>query len=217
MAKLDRLIQVMHEQRADSLQLAVGKPASLVAGGGTRALTRDPLNDGQILALLREIAAGETTGQLGAGAVAFAYRAPSGEVQVEVASGPDGTSATVRSARAAAAPAARSAQELADAREAIHELFRLLVSSGASDLHLRSGEPPMLRRHGEVVREAKPPIPGELLETMLVSIMSPRDVGEYRETGDTDWAYEIEGLARFRCNAGRDRHEIGRASCRERV
>jgi len=64
----------------------------------------------------------------------------------------------------------------------------------------------MLRRHGEVVREAKPPIPGERLETMLVSIMSPRDVGEYRETGDTDWAYEIEGLARFRCNAGRDRH-----------
>ena len=34
----------------------------------------------------------------------------------------------------------------------------------------------------------------------------PREVGEFREVGDTDWAYEIEGLARFRCNAGRDRH-----------
>ena len=41
---------------------------------------------------------------------------------------------------------------------------------------------------------------------MLFSIMSPREIGEFREAGDTDWAYEIEGLARFRCNAGRDRH-----------
>ena len=33
MARLDRLIQVMHEQRADALQLAVGKPAALVSNG----------------------------------------------------------------------------------------------------------------------------------------------------------------------------------------
>jgi twitching motility protein PilT len=36
--------------------------------------------------------------------------------------------------------------------------------------------------------------------------MSPREIAEYREGSDTDWAYEIEGVARFRCNAGRDRH-----------
>jgi twitching motility protein PilT len=87
------------------------------------------------------------------------------------------------------------------------DLFRLLVESQASDLHLRTDQPPLLRRQGDLVREEdRPPIPGDKLEAMLISIMSGREAGEYRETGDTDWAYEIEGLARFRCNAGRDRH-----------
>jgi twitching motility protein PilT len=84
-------------------------------------------------------------------------------------------------------------------------LFRKLVQSGASDLHLRSNEPPMLRVHGELRREEQPPLSAERLESMLFSIMTPKELGEFRETGDTDWAYEIEGLARFRCNAGRDR------------
>jgi twitching motility protein PilT len=40
---------------------------------------------------------------------------------------------------------------------------------------------------------------------MLTGIMAGKELGEFRETGDTDWAYEIEGVARFRANAGRDR------------
>jgi twitching motility protein PilT len=88
----------------------------------------------------------------------------------------------------------------------LEQLFRLLVDAGASDLHLRSGEPPLLRRHGELVREELEALPAERLELMLVSIMSPRETAEYAESGDTDWAYEIAGLARFRCNAARDRH-----------
>jgi twitching motility protein PilT len=86
------------------------------------------------------------------------------------------------------------------------ELLRLLVDAGASDLHLRTGQPPLLRRNGELVRQERPTLPAERLELMLAGIMTPREVAEYGETGDTDWAYEIEGLARFRCNAGRDRH-----------
>ena len=74
-------------------------------------------------------------------------------------------------------PAARSAQDLAEARAAIDELFRLLVSSGSSDLHLRTGEPPLLRRSGELVREALPVIPAERLEAMLTSIMTGESIG----------------------------------------
>jgi twitching motility protein PilT len=205
----------MHEQRADGLQLAVGKPASLVANGTVRPVTRDPLTDAQILGLLREIA-GETAGQVGGAApVAFTYQAPTGEVRVELAPAPDGPRAVVRPAAgaagaAAAAGAAPSAAargpDLAEARAAMEVLLRVLVDSGASDLHLRSGEPPLLRRHGELVRESQAAIPAERLEPMLLAIMTPREVSEYREGGDTDWAYEIEGLARFRCNAARDRH-----------
>jgi twitching motility protein PilT len=88
----------------------------------------------------------------------------------------------------------------------MEDLFRMLVDAGASDLHLRSGEPPLLRQHGELARQDRPPLGAERLERMLISIMSPRELAEFRELGDTDWAYDIPALARFRCNAGRDRH-----------
>ncbi|MGH7528452.1 MAG: type IV pilus twitching motility protein PilT [Gemmatimonadales bacterium] len=210
MARLDRLIQVMHEQRAHALQLTVGQPASLVTDGAHRAVTREPLNDSQILGLVREITAPDAAGQLAAGTpLAFPYRAPSGDVNVELKAAAGGTSAVLRPVgvgSGGASPAARSAQELGEAREALEQLFRLLVDSGASDLHLRGGQPPLLRRHGELAPEAREPIPAERVESMLLSIMSTRDSAEYREAGDADWAYEIEGLARFRCNAARDRH-----------
>jgi twitching motility protein PilT len=206
MARLDRLIQVMHEQRADALQLAVGKPAALLANGGTRTITRDPLTDAQIVALVREIASPEAGPLSADGQAAFAYRAPTGEVQVELRSGPEGSSAVVRPSGAVAAPPLGPPEaELREARAAMEQLLRLLVESGASDLHLRSGEVPVLRQSGELVRQERPPLPAERLETMLVSLMASRDLNEYRESADVDWAYEIEGVARFRCNAGRDR------------
>jgi twitching motility protein PilT len=196
----------MHEQRADTLQLAVGQPAALVINGAARAITRDPLSDGQIVGLVREIAGSEAAGRLGGGApVTFGYHSPSGEVHVELTPAASGSRATVRPVRTPApAPAQRS--DLAEARGAIEGMLRVLVESEASDLHLRSGEPPLLRRHGELVRETGEPIPAERLETLLMSLMSPKETAEFREAGDTDWAYEISGLARFRCNAGRDRH-----------
>ncbi len=206
MARLDRFIQVMHEQRADALQLAAGQPAALVTNGAVRAITRDPLNDGQIAGLVKEIAGAESP-KVGAGsACAFGYQSPSGEVRVEVTPGAD--RAVLRPARAEAGAAAGAVKgpDLTEARAEMDRLLRLLVQAEASDLHLRSGEPPLLRLHGEIVREQAAPIPAERLEPMLVSIMSPREIAEFREGGDTDWAYELPDLARFRCNAGRDRH-----------
>jgi twitching motility protein PilT len=202
----------MHDQRADALQLAVGKPASLMQNGTVRPITREPLSDGQIQGLLREIASAEATSQLAAAEpVAFVYRAPSGEVRVEHKAGAKGAAVLRPVMPAGATPAptsapTRSAQDTSEHRKAMDALFRLLVESGSSDLHLRSGEPPMLRLHGELGRQDQPAIPAERLENMLLSIMTSKEVGEFSETGDTDWAYEVAGVARFRCNAGRDRH-----------
>ncbi len=213
----------MHEQRAEALSLSVGKPAALMHNGALRHLTREALSDAQIQALVREIASPETAARLGSlQPLTFAYRAPSGEVHVEMKSGSggatllrpavtsrDGSAAVPPSAPATAAGTstvpAKQAADLSAARASLDELFRLLVASGASDLHLRTGEPPMLRHHGELARQTSPPLTSDQLDTMLVSIMTAKEIGEFREGGDTDWAYEIDGLARFRCNAGRDR------------
>src|SRR3954447_14992102 len=102
----------MQEQRAEALQLAVGKPASLMYNGSLRPITREPLSDVQIQGLVREIASPDQASQLGAAEpVAFAYRSPYGEVRVELKAGANGL-AVLRPASAQpanAAPAASSA------------------------------------------------------------------------------------------------------------
>jgi twitching motility protein PilT len=91
----------------------------------------------------------------------------------------------------------------------MERLLRALVESGSSDLHLRVGEPPILRRHGEMARmEAEATLTPGPLEAMLRSIMPDRNKEEFAETSDTDFAYEITGLARFRANVLRDRKGV---------
>ena len=87
------------------------------------------------------------------------------------------------------------------------QLLRILVEKGASDLHLRVGEPPIVRLHGEMHRlEGRAPLDRGGLEAMLTSIMPDRNRHEYNESSDTDYAHEIPGVARFRANALRDRN-----------
>ena len=225
MARLDRLIQVLHEQRADALHLAAGKPAGLVRDGTVRPVTRESLTDAQIVSLVREIVPAEQAARVGSGAFRFDYQAAGGAVEVEMSEGGEamlrrtgagadapaaappaaGSAAPPATGRTAPPAAARAEPDRVAEREAIERLLRRLVEAGASDLHLRSAEPPMLRLHGELVREAGDPLSAERLEAMLFSIMGAKELGEFRETGDADWAHEIEGVARFRCNAARDR------------
>jgi twitching motility protein PilT len=204
-ARLDKLIKLLHEQRADALRLSAGEPAALQQNGTARPLTREALTDAQITALVREIAPPAMAAQVGSGeSLAFHYAAPSGGVDAELSTTPAGMLVLVR--RGASGAVAEASSHDADARAAIETLLRELSSSGASDLHLRSGEPPIYRQHGELKRSDAPGVAGERLEAMLVSIMSPANLAEYRDTNDVDWAYEIADVARFRCNAGRDRH-----------
>ncbi len=92
----------------------------------------------------------------------------------------------------------------------IDALFREMVSRGASDLHLSSGERPMLRVDGGMVRVDGWPVlgPDRVME-LLEPIVPARNREEYEQTSDTDFAYEIPGLARFRANLFRDRKGPG--------
>jgi twitching motility protein PilT len=132
-----------------------------------------------------------------AGFVATAYEDAFGAVTPEPpAAGPP------RAAPAAARSAAAGDDR---ARMAMDRLLRLLVERKGSDLHLRVGEPPIIRASGELERLDEPPLTGDALEAMIVAIMPERNRGEYRDRNDTDYAYEIAGCARFRANALRDR------------
>ncbi len=91
------------------------------------------------------------------------------------------------------------------ARGQLDQLLRTMVQKGASDLHLRCGEPPIVRLHGEMTRLDGGPLDPAGLEAMIRSIMPERNRREYQETNDTDYAYELTGVARFRANALKDR------------
>ena len=89
-------------------------------------------------------------------------------------------------------------------------LFRQMVELRASDLHLCAGVAPMVRHDGEMK-----PMPGRGVltaadvERILWPIAPERNREEFRRRNDTDFAYEIEGLSRFRCNFFMDRRGMG--------
>jgi twitching motility protein PilT len=96
------------------------------------------------------------------------------------------------------------------ARAEIDALLRRLIESGSSDLHLRVGEPPMLRKDGEMERmEGFPALEHETITRMLLAIMPERNRQQFHEIHDTDWAYEIADVARFRANALMERKGAG--------
>jgi len=78
--------------------------------------------------------------------------------------------------------------------------FKLMFDTGASDLHIVSGQPPILRVHGELERVKYDPLDDENLRQMLYEIAPEQKIKTFEETGDVDFGYEIPNVARFRAN-----------------
>jgi twitching motility protein PilT len=83
----------------------------------------------------------------------------------------------------------------------IAQLLAFGVKQGASDLHLSAGLPPMIRVDGDIRRINVPEMDHKQVHDMIYDIMSDRQRKEYEEFWETDFSFEIPGLARFRVNA----------------
>ena len=266
-ARIDPFVDVLLREKGDQLYLLPDEPVTMVKDGKPRKVSRQPLTDQHIYALLVEVAPSESADHIDQMAeTEFEYVADRGMVRVRIVPdmgrltamvAPVGNASAAQAAAAnagAPAPAAQRAPAVAGApapaappprppkpsaiaaapmveapgsssgaaapaglpadfaapqykgaERALGELLKKLVQSASSDLHLRVGEPPIFRTHGEMKRQATPPVSMEQLELMLLAVMPERNRGEWKETGDSDFAYEITGLARFRVNAARDR------------
>ena len=236
MPQLDRLLSVMVSNRAEALRLVENELASLVKDGASVPVTKQALGASQLLGLLREIAPPDALRNLDSGAPAeFEYRSGDGVFNARASNESGKWTASITGVPGAVAPnagpptgAGRPTPAMAaapvpaptpkavhvgedhTARAAIDNLLRQLVDQGGSDLHLRCGEPPILRRHGEMVRlDEQAPIDDATLMRMLNVIMPERNRTEYGATNDSDFAYEIEGLARFRANVFKERKGAG--------
>jgi twitching motility protein PilT len=83
----------------------------------------------------------------------------------------------------------------------IETLLAFSVKNGASDLHLSAGEPPMIRVDGDIRRINAPALQHEDVHGMVYDIMNDKQRKEYEDNLETDFSFEIPGLARFRVNA----------------
>lgn len=92
----------------------------------------------------------------------------------------------------------------------IDELLRILLQRKGSDLHLRSSLGPFIREHGEMTPlPDQPPLSVELCHELIGAIMPERNRVAFEADWDTDFAYAVEGLGRFRVNVFQDRQGIG--------
>jgi len=82
----------------------------------------------------------------------------------------------------------------------IDALFKMMKEQGASDLHLSSGNPPIFRQHGEMVRLQFKPLSHEELIPILYEILNDEQRAQFEATNDLDFAYAVPDLARFRGN-----------------
>ncbi len=83
----------------------------------------------------------------------------------------------------------------------ITELLAFSAKQGASDLHLSAGLPPMIRVDGDVRRINLPPMDHKQVHGLIYEIMNDKQRKDYEEFLETDFSFEVPGVARFRVNA----------------
>lgn len=92
----------------------------------------------------------------------------------------------------------------------LDDLLRMMPDNGASDLHIRAGEPPMMRIHGDLERLTQFPVmtPEDTKELMYAH-MTEAQQERFEDFRELDMAYEVEGVARFRVNCFWQQEHVG--------
>ena len=83
----------------------------------------------------------------------------------------------------------------------ITELLAFSAKQGASDLHLSAGLPPMIRVDGDVRRINLPALDDKQVQALIYDIMNDKQRKDFEEFLETDFSFEVPGVARFRVNA----------------
>ena len=82
----------------------------------------------------------------------------------------------------------------------LDNLLTFCVKAGGSDLILKGGAPPVIRLHGDLVRLKADPLTPEAARRLAYSVIMDDQIAKFERNWELDYAYEIVGTARFRCN-----------------
>jgi twitching motility protein PilT len=96
-----------------------------------------------------------------------------------------------------------------ESEKPIDEILRVMVARRASDIHITCQEPLCFRIDGEIERLDQIPVDPYQMEQFIDPILPPRNRKEFLSINDTDFAYELKGVGRFRVNIFRDKNGVG--------
>jgi len=225
---LDLLLRQTAKAGATELRLIPGRKIVIVGADGEREVQSPEQTSQSVQALIGPVATPEAKAAIPKGRAEWTIQHPElGPVMIvaEVVSGQLQATCTLEAAEAPA-PAAVSPQVMAtppaaaavnNAQRAssaltteMDKMLRQMFEMKASDLHLSVSSVPMVRHDGEI-RELPgwPVMSAEDTKRILWPIAPDRNRAEFDERHDTDFAYEIQGLSRFRCNVFMDRKGVG--------
>jgi twitching motility protein PilT len=223
MAQIDSLLASMAKFGAQGAQLASNEKVQLVFPTGKRYASQTTPH-ASLVKLVEEIVPpgvalnknGGTTFVYSAGSNPVTIRVDAGLTAWKVSIEPRAGAAEPELAAAPAEPppaapqAERPDYSSVEVGTGIEKLLLAMLELGASDLHLSTGAPPLVRLHGVMQ-----PLAGhaafaedELL-ARLYEITPQRNRDEYESRNDTDFAHAIPGVSRFRVNLFRDRKGPG--------
>lgn len=207
MAMIDRLFQVMLDKHASALQLTTEDIPIIRVKDEFIELAEEPaLPADMLMMLLQEICPASEWERFNSGGEAKFIYEIKGIARISAnyfrdSKGPGATFQVKATPRKSSSPKSGGGR----AGNEMDRLFHLMVEKGASDLHLTSGEPPILRIDGSMVKQdSESPISASRMNQLLQQICSQEDWDYFEKENDLDFAYEIEGLARFRSNYFRD-------------
>jgi twitching motility protein PilT len=240
MTGVEAMLASMIDSAGRSLRLATGSPPRMLTAAGAQDVSAQSMTRQEILQLILPVMPEHARRRLPQDAsVDFDYASPAGpfkvtvlrngsEITVSIVPDHDANPAPVPPPAAvtqAAAPVA-STPSLSDdasmrqepvrtesvtAANAIDRLFRLMVEAKASDLHLSTGMPPLVRKDGHIrpLEDGGAALTNDDVMALLEPITPEPNRAEFAEHRDTDFAYEVKGLARFRANIFMDRKGRG--------
>jgi twitching motility protein PilT len=82
----------------------------------------------------------------------------------------------------------------------LDQFLKVILDQGGSDLHISEGQPPKMRKHGDVVPICTEPVSHDQAASLLTEVCGLRNWEIFQERGDLDFAYEMDSASRFRCN-----------------
>lgn len=225
MPVIDQFLSAMLKKGATDFVLKPGQRPHFMLADGTEQSFSRVLTGSEVIKLINEmLPAQDRLSEASVKELTFPYTPAGGSTflfttrrerdsfqvlcrpQVAQANASTAVTAPTELPRAGETGAAKTVDVAAPERLSMEFLFRTMRDLGASDLHLSSINPPMIRKDGDMAAMSRLPVLTDAaILDLLKEIVPARSMKQFLDTGDTDFAYEVKGVGRFRSNLFRDR------------